>query len=743
MRPPILFLTIGFGVGLWAGLDPVAFPGAAVWGVAVPVVVAAAVLARPAPLGAAVGIIGVAGLVWGAAAAREREATCGGRWGAGSREQGAGSSKAAIVRLLDPVPDSGGAVDADVVGGACGGALRLKWPEGHGAAGGTTWVVAGRWTGFGERGVLVVRRAHQLDPVPRGRGAWRDRLAARTAELFGARAPLVNALVFAPNTALDPEIRERYARSGLAHILSISGLHVGLLAAWLVLILKRLRFPPRRRVVAAALLLLGYLWLLGFPAPALRAAVMLVVHDIARLRQRVVAPGGSVALAALLVLVADPWAMRSVGAWLSVASIGAVIWAGRAAERLPLAARLAAPALAATLVTAPVTAFAFGTVAPIGVLANLVAIPLAGIVVPGLAMALGLSWLLLGLARLVAAGAGAGLALLDLVTQVAARVPGGHVVMAAGWEGAALWAAVALAAWWLWNSPRRPWLIAARIAFLATIVVVTTFRDVVTLDDCVCLTVHFLDVGQGDAAALRTPHGRWVVIDGGPRTPESDAGRRVVIPFLRRQGAGRLALVVATHGDADHLGGLPAVVDAFDPELVLEPGEPLGRPLYLEFLAAVEASDARWHAARAGDRIELDGVVLEVLSPDSLWLALPLDVNEHGVVLRVTFGAVRLLFQADAGLPVEARLAGRVGPVEVLKVGHHGSRSATSDAWLAELRPREAVISVGARNHYGHPAPDVLARLARHGITILRTDERGTITFSTDGHGARLRSHHD
>jgi competence protein ComEC len=185
------------------------------------------------------------------------------------------------------------------------------------------------------------------------------------------------------------------------------------------------------------------------------------------------------------------------------------------------------------------------------------------------------------------------------------------------------------------------------------------------------------------------------------------------------------------------------VVDAFDPELVLEPGEPLGRPLYLEFLAAVEASGARWHAARAGDRVEVDGVVLEVLSPDSLLMRLPLDVNDHGVVLRVTYGAERLLFQADAGLPVEGRLAGRVGPVELLKVGHHGSRTATSDAWLDELAPREAVISVGRGNHYGHPAPEVVARLAAHGVTVFRTDARGTITFTTDGHGARVRSHHD
>jgi len=218
----------------------------------------------------------------------------------------------------------------------------------------------------------------------------------------------------------------------------------------------------------------------------------------------------------------------------------------------------------------------------------------------------------------------------------------------------------------------------------------------------------------------------------------------VVIPFLRRHGARRLALVVATHGDADHLGGLPAVVEDFTPELVLEPGEPLGRPLYLEFLAAVEGSGARWHPARTGDRVEVDGVVLEVLSPDSLWMTLPLDVNEHGVVARVTFGGTRLLFQADAGLPVEGHLAGRVGRVELLKVGHHGSLSATSDAWLGELRPREAVISVGAHNHYGHPAPEVLGRLRRWGSEIFRTDQVGTITFTTDGQRAHIDlRHHD
>src|SRR2546430_2631896 len=191
------------------------------------------------------------------AAGREREATCVGRW---SRERGAGSSRAAIVSLEDPAPANGGIVDAEVVPGTCGGLVRLRWPEGTAARGGTTWVVAGRWSGVGEGGgVLVVRRTRALDPVPRGRGALRDALAAKSTELFGARAPIVNALVFAPNTRLDSNIRERYVRSGLAHLLSISGLHVGFIAAWLALILAKLRLAARARFGATALLLLGYL----------------------------------------------------------------------------------------------------------------------------------------------------------------------------------------------------------------------------------------------------------------------------------------------------------------------------------------------------------------------------------------------------------------------------------------------------------------------------------------------------
>jgi competence protein ComEC len=635
--------------------------------------------------------------------------------------------------LSDPVSLSGGVVEGVVLGGSCGGALVIRWPQEHAARGGTTWVVAGRFLGDANRGVLVARRLRQLDPTPRGRGALRDRITERSRELFGTRAPLVDALVIARRSELDAELRERYTRSGLAHLLSISGLHVAFFAAWLNVLLVRLRFKTRARFVAGTAVMLAYVWLLGFPAPATRSAALLLLLDVAKLRQRIVAPRGSVALAALGVMLADPWSVESVGAWLSVAAVAAVIWAGRATERYPTVVRLLAPAAAATLLTAPITAYAFGTVAPIGVLANLLAIPLAGVAVPGLMVAL------LSSSTWLAAGAGLCLALLDLVANAAAAIPGGHFIMIAGARAAALWLAVLVMGWWLWNAPRRRWTVAARLACVAALAMLAaSFGALRRRSDCSCLTVSFLDVGQGDAVALRSPAGRWILIDGGPRGPTGDAGRRVVVPFLRSHGATQLAAVVATHAHLDHFGGLPAVLDTFDPAFVLEPGEPVPDAGYLGFLAAVESDGADWRPARRGDRLELDGVTIEVLSPDSAWAVSQTDINEESVVLLVTYGATRLLLAGDAGMPTEAHLAGQVGPVTLLKVGHHGSRWATSDRWLDELKPADAVISVGAKNRYGHPAPETLARLRAHGVTVFRTDEVGTITLTATSHGVTI-----
>src|SRR2546426_501807 len=400
MRPPILGLTVAFGAGLITALSGVELRVTACL-----VLLGAAALYRRAPLGAALGVMLVAGVLWGSAARQEQAASCNGRWAHQSVltpdwQPGVNQpvTHSVIVQLTDPVSAAGGVAEAVVQAGGCRGTLTIRWPDGHPARGGTTWVVAGRFLGDQGRGVLV-----------------------------------------------------------------------------------RLRLGPRARFAAGTGVMLAYVWLLGFPAPAARSAAMLALLDVAKLRQRVVAPRGLVALAAFCVMLGDPWAVQSVGAWLSVAAVAAVIWAGRATERLPKAVRVLAPAAAATLLTAPITAYSFGTVAPIGVVANIAAIPLAGLAVPGLMVALLLSssWL--------AAGAGLCLALLDVVAKAAAALPGGHFIMIAGARAAVLWLGILALAWWLWNSPRRRWTVAARVAFVAVLIswppLVHRFRS---LSGCQC-----------------------------------------------------------------------------------------------------------------------------------------------------------------------------------------------------------------------------------------------------------------
>ncbi|HEX5579970.1 MAG TPA: ComEC/Rec2 family competence protein, partial [Gemmatimonadaceae bacterium] len=248
------------------------------------------------------------------------------------------------------------------------------------------------------------------------------------------------------------------------------------------------------------------------------------------------------------------------------------------------------------------------------------------------------------------------------------------------------------------------------------------------------LELHVLDVGQGDAVALRTPRGRWVLFDAGPASQGYDAGTRVVVPYLRRRG-GETALLVLSHAHADHVGGAPAVLRALRPRAYWDPGYVEGNELYRRSLAVAESLDVRWRRVGPGDSLVVDDVTLRVLAPDSAWTSRLNDPNSASTMVEVRYGAVRFLLTGDAEHDEEAWLLARggVGPVDVLKVAHHGSRTSTTQPFVAAARPRLAVISVGAANRYGHPSPDVVGRLLAAGTQVLRTDQLGTVVVRTDG----------
>jgi len=677
---------------------------------------AAAVLWRSASWHAVLVVALGIGLAYGARARQAEAGGCAAVWTAGRH--------AAIVRLHD-APGGRDLAEATILHApeGCGGRLRLRVPAGAARAGAVA-VVAGRYAPGGALRPLRMRELRQ----PR---AWRfvirDAVARRATRLYGARAPIVEALVLGRRGDVEPALRAAFAASGLAHLLAISGLHVGILAGWIVL-LVRPAVRGRWRWAAGAAGAWLFVVLLGFPAPATRAAAFVTVHGLARLRHRHPVPDAVLATAMLLVLWADPDAIAATGAWLSAAAVWGTT---RAQAVLPPARRrawrrLLAASVGATLATAPLTAFAFGAVAPIGVVANLVAVPLAGIVVPAV-----FGSLLVGTP--IAAGAGLGLAALERLATLGAAMPFGHLRGDPGVGFAVPWIVLLVVTAW-WATVRPTWSVVGRRLALAAAcgswLALGVARWPARHD--AGLTMYVLAVGQGDAIALRTPSGRWLLVDAGPRVAGVDAGRRVVVPFLRRHGVRTLDALVLTHGDADHLGGAPAVVAALRPALVLEPGQPLGTALYLEHLAAVDRSGARWQAARAGDVLESDGVRIEVLHPDTAWIARELRPNENSIVLRVRFGAFDALLTGDIGWPAESALVERMGPVEVLKVGHHGSAGSTRPPWLAAVRPKAAIVSVGT-NRYGHPAPVVLERLGAAGATVYRTDRGGTVTIRSDG----------
>ncbi|MDQ3224045.1 MAG: MBL fold metallo-hydrolase, partial [Gemmatimonadota bacterium] len=337
---------------------------------------------------------------------------------------------------------------------------------------------------------------------------------------------------------------------------------------------------------------------------------------------------------------------------------------------------------------------------------------------------------------------GLALHLLEVLATAGAAIPGGHTVGVAELRSAAPWAVcLAVSLWCIgkWNTlaeALRRWSWAGVVLLWGSLVWAWAPR---AADTGSGLALHFLDVGQGDGAALRTPAGRWVLIDAGPKSGYTDAGRRVVVPFLATQGARELAVVVVSHAHADHLGGVSSVLERFEASVVLEPGERVADPLYYSFLDALAADAIRWHPARRDERFVLDGVAFTVLHPDPGWQEWGEDVNEDSLVLLVEYGAFQALFAGDAGFPAEAEMRGRAPAVDLLKVGHHGSRSSTGDEWLDSLRPQAAVISVG-QNNYGHPSPPTLHRLRRHGVEVWRTDQDGTITVTTDGTRMTMRS---
>jgi competence protein ComEC len=727
-RPAILFTT-AYGAGLATGLLHFGGPLGVVG-----VTLAAGCLARK-PLVTLLTAAALLGRLSGELAWLGQASQCAVRLPAGRL--------ALSARLLEPADSTGGLLALKPVRAGCLGSVTSRWPSAHPMEAGLVVDLTGQWIprpGAAGRpsGIFRVSNVAGSAGQPAPAARLRTALAHSSRTLYGDRAPMVDALILGRRSGIDRMLQDRFAQSGLVHLLSISGFHVGVITAWVFLLGRMLRLGRSHALALAGGASVVYVAFLGWPAPATRAAALAVLLAASRIRQRRVETDSLLSATCLCVLLVDPWAMVDLGAWLSAAALwGATTFSRWTDRTLGEGAwwRTLGSSVGATLATAPITATMLGAVAMIGVVLNFLAIPLAAVAVPGVLASLLVFPLSPGLAGALAGGAGLALHLLELLAAAGAMVPGGHLITAAEIRSGLPWIlGISVSLWCIGKrntlgEAARRWGWASVMALWAGLFW-SGFPHPANSGSG--LALHFLDVGQGDGAALRTPGGRWVLIDAGPRSRHSDAGRRVVVPFLASQRAGQLALVVVSHAHADHLGGVLSVLDRFDAQMVIEPGERVADPLYYAFLDELAAGAIRWHVARRDERFVLDSVAFTVLHPDPAWHGWGEDVNEDSLVLLVEYGSFQALFAGDAGLPAEAEMRNRARSVDLLKVGHHGSRGSTGDEWLDSLRPRAAVISVG-QNKYGHPSPPTLARLRRHRVEVWRTDRDGAITVTTDG----------
>lgn len=634
------------------------------------------------------------------------------------------------------------------------------------------------------RGLVVLSGgAADVVRVSRGRGlgAHVDAARAHVRTRIDATFPegangLARALVLGESD-LDGDDARDFRESGLSHLLAVSGMHlvvavnglVGVLAALLARVRwLALRTPPVR---LASLVGVVFCWIYcdfsGSSGSAVRAACMLSVALGAVALGRRVRPLRALGVSIGLMALADPLAaydvsfVLSAGATLGLVALGRPLGAALG-QRGPKVVRAALTSLATTVAAsvpcAPVLLRMGPAISLGGLVANLVAVPVGEVAALPLCLGHTLLAPLPAAERGAALAGGGALVVVRALAHATAASRLGRVVLPRPTDVelgavAALWLLFGL-----WPRVPNGGLVAPRLrsAALVGVVLVGLSSEIVTRREGApekVLRVTFLDVGQGDAALVDLPNGEAILIDAGGLVGSStNPGERVIGPLLRARRRDRLAAVVISHPHPDHFLGLAAATEGVRVAEVWDTGEvlgaepsasPFGPHVYAATLAALGARGTvvRRPASLCGAH-PVGGATIEVLAPCP-GPSSARGTNDNSFVLRITHGARSVLFVGDAEHATEDDLVRRAPShlrADVLKVGHHGSRSSSTPSFVDAVAPRHVVVSCGVRNRYGHPHVQTLATFAARPIEVHRTDLEGTVVFETDGARYEVRS---
>lgn len=529
-------------------------------------------------------------------------------------------------------------------------------------------------------------------------------------------AAAIFAMLFGGYAGLNPELVEDFVTTGIVHILSVSGSHMSMLAmatAWLCKLLKL----PRRLTFAIGFFVIGtYAILSGLLPQVLRSATMGILVFLAKTLDRESEGARLLTLTALAMLINQPLLLFDISFQLSFSATAGLLYLSeglrKTFERVPkFFLEPAAMTIAAQVASLPIIIWYFNQISLSSVLANVFVMPLLEIVIVGgllggiFSAVVPLAGKIFFADEALIFGAGAEL------NRVFANLPFSSVqVPTLGiLAGVFYYAALIF---------RRPIILLMIIFLLAP--------NFLRAGD---VEVSFVDVGQGDCAVVITPHKRCLIFDtGGVREKAFDVGGRVVVPYLKHENIREVDKIFLTHVHEDHAGGAGSVIKKLPVGEIITAGE--SKSEYAAVFGIAEEYLPPLKQGHAGENYSVDGVEVEVLFAPSVGTG-----NEISNVYRVRYGGVSFLITGDLIAEIEAQILREGIDVSstVLKVGHHGSKTSSSEEFLRAVKPKCAVICVGYGNNFGHPRAEVLERLENLPTKIYRTDRDGLIKFKTDG----------
>jgi len=561
-------------------------------------------------------------------------------------------------------------------------------------------------------------------------------------------AAMLIGIITGDKADIDEDTREAYMRTGLSHILSVSGLHVGFLMLLITYILMPFRLEKRLKGTIILMVITYYVLLIGAPLPSVRALIMLAVLMTGKAAGREYDLLTSVSFAGILILVFkplavhDPGFMISFGAMYSIALIYPVFYC--MLKSIPSVIKSAAAlSISVWLGLAPVLSYYFNYISVISIVFNIIAVPLSFIITIAGFIGVMVGIVSKAFAVYIFSVDYYLISLLDYLVQTASSlsISGFNIPTLPFYIYILYYAGIGLLIAFFHSGFFKIYI---RRFLLGYLLIFTIALSVYSLPSKTLKMVYF-DVGQGDSCCIITPKKRVVLVDGGGSLQKGDyyydVGGKITLPALLHQGIWRIDTVIVSHLHEDHMEGLIKVMDVYPVKNLILP-KVSAKPCSVSEKTRVLMDICRTKRVKVyklgkGNYINLEeGIRMDFFLPEEEAKS---DENENSLVGMLVFEDFRALFTGDIGKETEGLLSLEDIKSSVLKVPHHGSGGASSEEFLMRVKPMVSVVSVG-RNNFGHPSAETLKRLRKSGSLIYRTDENGAVIITTDGKSMKVKT---